>query len=97
MSSYLRPTYSGVSIFFTVGLSRRGGNLLVDEVDQLRLAVQQTLVTRPFVIDAWVVLPDHLHAVWTLPDGDTNYSQHYRPRDKIYSRISCLAPVEFAS
>jgi putative transposase len=70
MSSYLRPKYGGASIFFTVDLSRRGGNLLVDEVDQLRLAVQQTLVTRPFVIDAWVVLPDHLHAVWTLPDGD---------------------------
>jgi len=53
MSSYLRPKYGGASIFFTVGLSRRGGSLLVDEVDQLRLAVQQTLVTRPFVIDAW--------------------------------------------
>ena len=75
MSSYLRPKYGGASIFFTVGLSRRGGSLLVDEVDQLRLAVQQTLVTRPFVIDAWVVLPDHLHAVWTLPDGDIDYSQ----------------------
>ena len=93
MSSYLRPKYGGASIFFTVDLSRRGGNLLVDEVDQLRLAVQQTLVTRPFVIDAWVVLPDHLHAVWTLPDDDTNYSQRCGPRDKIYSRISCLAPV----
>lgn len=97
MSSYLRPTYSGASIFFTVGLSRRGGNLLVDEVDQLLLAVQQTLVTRPFVIDAWVVLPDHLHAVWTLPGGGTDYSQHYRTRDKIHSRIPCLAPVEFTS
>ena len=97
MSSYLRSKYGGASIFFTVDLSRRGGNLLVDEVDQLLLAVQQTLVTRPFVIDAWVVLPDHLHAVWTLPDGDTDYFQHYGPRDKIHSRIPCLAPVEFTS
>jgi putative transposase len=86
MSSYLRPKCGGASIFFTVGLSRRGGSLLVDEVDQLRLAVQQTLVTRPFVIDAWVVLPDHLHAVWTLPDGDIDYSQRWGAIKARFSR-----------
>ena len=76
MSSYLRPTQGGASIFFTVGLSRRGDSVLVAEVDRLRLAVQETMATRPFVIDAWVVLvlPDHLDAVWTLPEGDADYA-----------------------
>ena len=73
MSRYLRPSISGASVFFTVGLSRRGGTLLVDQVDLLRSAVHETKVERPFMIDAWVVLPDHLHAVWTLPEGDMDY------------------------
>ena len=77
MSSYLRPKHGGASLFFTVGLSRRGDSLLVDEVDRLRLAVQKTMTTRPFVINAWVVLPDHMHAVWTLPEGDADYAHRW--------------------
>jgi putative transposase len=33
---------------------------------------------RPFHIDAWVVLPDHMHCIWTLPPGDTNYSERWK-------------------
>jgi putative transposase len=44
----------------------------------LRKAVQVTRAERPFRIDAWVVLPDHLHAVWTLPEGDADYSVRWR-------------------
>lgn len=74
MSSYLRPKQGGASIFFTVALSRRGDSVLVAEVDRLRLAVQETMATRLFVIDAWVVLPDHLDAVWILPEGNADYA-----------------------
>lgn len=74
MSSYLRPEPFGSPIFFTVALNERGSNLLVGEVERLRIAVRQTLTERPFRIDAWVVLPDHLHAIWTLPEGDRDYS-----------------------
>jgi putative transposase len=86
MSSYLRPKHGGASIFFTVGLSRRGGSLLVDEVDRLRTAVQETMATRPFVIDAWVVLPDHIHAVWTLPEGDADYAHRWGAIKARFSR-----------
>ena len=61
-------------MFFTVALVQRGGWLLVEEVTRLRAAVRQTKTERPFHIEAWVVLPDHVHAVWTLPTGDADSS-----------------------
>jgi putative transposase len=46
----------------------------VREIAALRAAVARTRLLYPFQIDAWVVLPEHMHAVWTLPDGDAGYS-----------------------
>lgn len=77
MSIYHRPKVEGATVFFTVALARRGSTLLVDEVARLREAVRATRATRPFVIDTWVVLPDHLHAVWTLPPGDRDFSTRW--------------------
>jgi len=77
MSHYLRPKVSGARVFFTVALARRGSSLLVDEIMRLRQAVRITKAERPFDIDAWVVLPDHIHAVWTLPKGDTDFSTRW--------------------
>ena len=74
MPRYLRPRRPGASIFFTVTLADRGSDLLVRHVDVLREAVRQTRAERPFCIDAWVVLPDHMHCVWTMPEGDAAYS-----------------------
>ena len=73
MSIYRRPPVTGAMIFFTVTLATRGGDLLVREVDLLRAAVRATKAERPFDIAAWVVLPDHLHAVWRMPAGDKAY------------------------
>jgi len=73
MSIYRRPDVTGPPVFFTVTLAARGGDLLVREVDLLRAAVRATKAERPFGIDAWVVLPDHLHAIWRLPPGDRGY------------------------
>ncbi|RDD65598.1 transposase [Thalassococcus profundi] len=64
-------------MFFTVCLARPGARLLVDEIDILREAVAVTRRRRPFAIDAWVVLPDHMHALWTLPEDDANYSDRW--------------------
>ena len=61
-------------MYFTVNLTQRGGTLLVDHIDMLREAVTFTRRRRPFSIEAWVVLPDHMHAVWRLPVGDSDYS-----------------------
>lgn len=74
MSRYHRPRLPGASVFFTVALAARGSALLVEQVAALRHAVQATRAERPFHIAAWVVLPDHMHCVWTLPEGDADYS-----------------------
>jgi putative transposase len=74
MSRYIRPKVPGASVFFTVALADRGAQTLVEHVEVLREAVRVTKAERPFRIDAWVVLPDHFHAVWTLPESDADYS-----------------------
>lgn len=78
MSSYLRPRVPGARIFFTVALQERGSSLLCTKVQQLREAVAVTRHERPFTIDAWVVLPDHLHCIWTLPDEDSDFATRWR-------------------
>ena len=50
----------------------------VRHVRQLRNVFRKVRAERPFTIDAIVILPDHLHAVWTLPDGDAGYSGRWR-------------------
>ncbi|WP_428928695.1 REP-associated tyrosine transposase [Marinibacterium sp. SX1] len=77
MPNYIRPRIAGATVFFTVCLAREGTSLLTDHVDLLRAAVAHVRKRRPFGIDAWVVLPDHMHAVWTLPHCDSNYSQRW--------------------
>ena len=74
MSRYIRPKQPGSCVFFTVNLVDRGARTLVDHVEALRKAVAVTKAERPFHIDAWVVLPDHMHCLWTLPEGDAAYS-----------------------
>lgn len=75
----------GRPVFFTVCLADRGATSLIDHLDILRASVALTLRDRPFEILAWVVLPDHVHAVWRLPDNDPNYSQRW---GRIKSRFS---------
>ena len=74
MSCYRRIRRPGAAVFFTVCLAERGSSLLVDGVVRLRAAVRATKAERPFEILAWVVLPDHMHAVWRMPEGDSDYS-----------------------
>lgn len=74
MSNYLRPHRPAATVFFTVSLAQRGADTLTREIATLRAAVAQTRTERPFGITAWVVLPDHMHCIWTLPEGDCDYS-----------------------
>lgn len=67
----------GTSVFFTVSLKQNGSSLLVDQIDALRAAFRQTMIERPFYINAIVVLPDHLHAALTFPPGDLDYSNRW--------------------
>lgn len=73
MPDYRRNLVPGGCFFFTANLLDRQSNLLVAQVDILRDAVRRTRLRAPFKIDAWVVLPDHMHCVWTLPPGDADF------------------------
>ena len=86
MSDYRRLRIPGGCYFFTVNLEDRRSDLLVRNVDALREAVRSVRRARPFRIDAFVVLPDHLHAVWTLPDGDEDFPTRWRLIKKAFSR-----------
>ena len=52
----------------------------------LREAIVECRRVRPFVVDAFVLLPDHLHAVWTLPEGDTDYSTRWAAIKAAFTR-----------
>ena len=73
MVNYRRNFVPGGTFFFTVTLANRNSKVLVDHVDLLRNALRVARQERPFVIDAVVVLPDHLHAIFTLPSGDSDF------------------------
>ncbi|MEW5838857.1 MAG: transposase [Pseudomonadota bacterium] len=74
---YRRANVTGGTYFFTVNLAERGRHLLVDHVDILRASVQAVKRRHPFHIDAFVVMPDHLHAVWTLPVDDADFATRW--------------------
>jgi putative transposase len=78
MPNYRRAFIPGGCWFFTVNLLERRQTLLVDHIATLREAVAKTRQSRPCAIDAFVVLPDHLHAVWTLPPDDSDFSTRWR-------------------
>ena len=78
MTNYRRTKISGASYFFTVNCAQRwGNNLLVERIDLLRRVVREVRQNHPFIIDAMVVLPDHLHCIWTLPAGDADYKTRW--------------------
>ena len=64
---------AGATYFFTVNLAEHNRTLLTDHADDLRAVIRATKQPHPFHIDAMVILPDHLHALWTLPEGDADY------------------------
>src|SRR4051812_6784057 len=78
MPNYCRHRVPGGTYFFTVNLEDRRSGLLVKRLGLLRDAVQLVRAKSPFRIEAWVVLPDHMHWLWTLPDGDDDFPGRWR-------------------
>src|SRR5215475_2151950 len=78
MVRYRRNLVPGGTYFFTVTLADRLSSMLVDYVDALRASFRAARRERPFAIDAIVVLPDHLHAILTLPAGHADFSGWWR-------------------
>jgi putative transposase len=71
---------------FTLRLRDRGSRALLDGIDDLRAAVRQVKEERPFRIDCAVILPDHLHMIWTLPAGDAELALRWQRIKALFSR-----------
>jgi putative transposase len=78
MPNYRRVFVPGGCWFFTVNLQDRRQTLLIDYIASLREAIARTREKYPFEIDAFVVLPNHMHAIWTLPPGDADFPIRWR-------------------
>jgi putative transposase len=74
---YRRANVPGATYFFTANLAERNSRLLVEHVDVLRDSVRYVKKAHPFAIDAMVIMSNHLHALWTLPKGDNDYSTRW--------------------
>ena len=96
MPNYKRAFIPGGTWFFTVNLLERGNNdLLVREVDLLRKVIRNVKQKHPFHIDAWVVLPEHMHCIFSLPEGDSDFSLRWRLIKSGFSRS--LPKTEYLS
>jgi putative transposase len=86
MVLYRRNRIPGGTYFFTVTLRDRKSTVLVDRIDRLRAAFRTVKQAHPFRIDALVILPEHLHAIWTLPPEDDDYSGRWRAIKAMFAR-----------
>jgi REP-associated tyrosine transposase len=79
LMKYKRLLIPGASYFFTVVTHNRRAIFNHEKsIDTLRQAFRKVRVKHPFKIDAVVILPDHIHCIWTLPDGNTDYATRWR-------------------
>lgn len=93
MRTYTRARIAGGVYFFTVNLAKRRDNdLLVRHIVDLREAFRRTRQDHPFVIEAIVILPEHLHCLWRLPMGDADFPTRWRLIKARFSR--CIASEE---
>jgi putative transposase len=74
MRRYIRTGLPGATYFFTLALHDRSARWLVEHIADLRACFAHVKASHRFHIDAMVVLPEHLHAIWTLPAEDGDFS-----------------------
>lgn len=86
MSDYFRPHRPGAQVFFTVRIADRHDDLLVREIERLRHATRITRTRFPFEINEIVVLPAVIHTIWTMPEGDADFSARWRLLKSHFSR-----------
>jgi putative transposase len=73
-------------LFFTVALAKRQNRLLTENLQGVRAAFREVKQAHPFTMEAVVILPDHLHCIWALPEGDDNFSTRWRQIKEPFSR-----------
>ncbi|MFV8835997.1 REP-associated tyrosine transposase [Aquisalimonas sp. APHAB1-3] len=97
MSRYCRTRVPGGTYFFTVVTHDRLPLFTSDaNVQRLRTALRRTHQAHPFRIDAMVVLPDHLHALWTLPADDADYPRRWKILKALFTQSQPDLPGEYA-
>ena len=77
MPKYLRVKDGNTYFFTVVTFDRRPILCLEESRNTLGKIITETRKSMPFIIDAWVLMPDHIHCIWTLPEGDTDYSKRW--------------------
>ena len=86
MTDYRRYFVPGGTYFFTATLADRSLPLLTENIATLRAAFRHVRAEMPFGVDAIVVLPDHLHTIWVLPPGDSDFSTRWKKIKAAFSR-----------
>lgn len=86
MPNYHRVTQKGGTYFFTLTLENRNQTFLIDYIDLLRQAFQETQQRYPFETLAICILPDHLHWIMRLPENDSDYAIRIRLFKTLFSR-----------
>jgi putative transposase len=94
MPNYRRVFVPGGCYFFTVNLLERKRTLLTDHIDLLRDSVRTVRRLYPFHIDAWVVLPDYMHCVLTLPPDSDDYPLRWRLIKLLFPKV-CRRPNDY--
>jgi putative transposase len=84
MPQYVRA--KGTVFFFTVVLAQRPNSLLIDEINRLRHIYRIVQQRHPFETIAICILPDHIHALWALPEGDANFATRWSSIKSGFSR-----------
>ena len=96
MVNYRRNYVPGGTYFFTVTLRDRSSRLLTAHIGLLREAFRVVRSKQPFRIEAVVVLPEHLHTIWTLPGGDDDYPGRWRAIKSAFTRAVVKSGVAVA-
>jgi putative transposase len=86
MRRYIRSKAAGGTFFFTLTLQDRGARYLVDHVADLRLSFAEAKARHPFRTEAIVVLPEHIHALWTLPAEDNDFGTRWMLIKQAFTR-----------
>jgi REP element-mobilizing transposase RayT len=86
MANYQHYRLKGDCYFSTVALAKRRSRLLIENIQGLRTAFREVKAAHPFAIEAVMILPDYLHCIWTLPEGNDDFPTRWRQIKAAFSR-----------
>jgi putative transposase len=86
MPQYVRAFVPGGTFFFTVAILERRRQLLTRHIVELRDAFTAVKAQKPYTMHAVVIMPDHLHCIWTLPTGDADFSSRWQAIKSHFAR-----------